>query len=280
MEFNLVKRVPTRLRSARPGEGIVPTNVAGIASIEFRLADRADLLAMSALMGEAILLDRQNQDVCKLRLARCGALKELQAFVAKRPGQAFTPDFVDLWLLYSYVASEMPAVVWEFGSGLSTVVMAFALATTGQGGRLFAIEPDPEWAGSTLAALPSHLRERCDVFYSSAVPYAMPGVDTVRFADLPDEMPSLVYIDGAPKGSRFKGAENVHFVESQLQAGTTIMIDGRPEAVQFFLLKHLCRKWKMRSESVWLTLVTDGFTAAGQPFGLDLLATTMVRLVE
>jgi len=279
MGFELVKRTPDHLRGCSGNTGRIPITERGIAGMVIRPEELSDLRNVTGLVAQLIILDRGNQDKCRALLEECGALAEITAFFAQRPGDSFTPDYVDLWNLYNYIVSESPAVVWEFGSGISTVVMAYAQARRGGDGHVFAVEPDADWAASTFTALPSHLRERCDVFYSAAASCTMGGTPSSRFAELPDVLPDMIYIDGAPKNSAYKGAENIFFIEDQLEPGTTVLIDGRGPACQFFLKGLLKREWQMKAQMVWLELHASNYHAAGQPFGLDLFSNTMFRLV-
>lgn len=63
----------------------------------------------------------------KRKLLNRGVLDTIDDFVAKRPSGSLKPDYADLWFLYSLITKRRPKVVLEFGSGVSTVVMARAL---------------------------------------------------------------------------------------------------------------------------------------------------------
>lgn len=279
MSFDLVERTPKYLRGRTSADAMIPLNEFGIAPLLMDVNDKNDLSVVTGLLGQLIILDRENQDKCRRLLAECGALDQISAFFDKRPGDSFTPDYVDLWNLYHYIVEEAPDVIWELGSGISTLVMSYALSNVGKGGRLFAVEPDVEWAANTIAAFPPHLRGCCDLYYSRGEAYSVKGIKSQRFAELPEVMPNMVYIDGAPKDSRYKGAENILLIEDQLEPGTVVFIDGRATACQFFLGDFLKRKWRMVAQSVWLEVKGEAFHYGGQPFGLDLFSNTMVRLI-
>ena len=216
--------------------------------------------------------DRFAQVSAHATLDKCGVTACINEFRARRPTEAFEPDFVDLLLLYSYIVAARPERVLEFGSGLSTVVMARALMQNGSG-SLVSLEPSEEWSSATSSAMPEHLRQYARVEQSGQVACEIHGRKSVRFTDLPFKNPDMVYIDGAPAGAYFSGAESLSPLE--LRPGTAIFVDGRYRAVEFFLIGEQSGRNDVRG---WSMSVREAITgrSLGFPLGLDQFANAMV----
>jgi len=117
------------------------------------------------------LLPRITNQWGKKRLAESGALDILLEFLSARPPSGFSPDFADLWFLYQKVRRRRPRIIFEFGSGCSTVILAKALfddknSSHGINGYLYSIDADPYWEQSTRASIPASLKDCCEVVYS------------------------------------------------------------------------------------------------------------------
>lgn len=275
-DFKLVTRIPRVV--GENAEGMMALDDRGLLQFNAPRSDRKALLGLDDLMAATIKLDRLNQAHCYVALEKCGALRELRDFMARRPETAFSPDFVDLWNLHRCIQAKSPKVVWQFGSGLSTLVMAHALEKSG-GGHLFALEPDEAWAMNTIGALASHLREYCDVFHSSAQACSIDGKSSVRFADRPDALPDMIYIDGAHQGAEFQGADDIYFLEADLAPGCVVLVDGRFKAVAFFFEDHLRRNWKLETQMVFVDMVIGAQHPYGMRFGLDQFANAYFQLI-
>ena len=69
-------------------------------------------------------------------------------------GYALAPDFA--LMLAELVAREAPRLVVETGSGVSTLVIAYALERLGAGGRVIALDHDPGFAQATRELVRAH----------------------------------------------------------------------------------------------------------------------------
>jgi predicted O-methyltransferase YrrM len=69
-------------------------------------------------------------------------------------GYAIAPDFA--LMLAELVAREQPKLVVETGSGVSTLVIAYALERLGAGGRVVALDHDPGYAQATRELIAAH----------------------------------------------------------------------------------------------------------------------------
>jgi hypothetical protein len=170
----------------------------------------------------------------RYRLRRTGAIGVVGAFNAKRPGESFEPDWLDLWGLYSDVRRLKPLRALEYGSGVSTAVMAYALRQNGTG-KLWALESEADWAAINRDALPAELRAFCDLLHAPARAVTVDGIAAWRFAVEPVSDPDYVYVDGPPgKGGRQITADPLSL---RLPPNARIVIDGRTTTKRFLLAR-------------------------------------------
>jgi hypothetical protein len=128
-----------------------------------------------------------------------GVADALSVFQCNRPSESAALDFGDLWFLYAQARERRPAVILEFGSGASTVVLAQAVFDNTVG-HVYSVEGDPRWAQSTTECMPKHLRTLCTVRYCPVrkVPYSN-SLWGLTHVNLPAVIPNMVYLDG-PEG--------------------------------------------------------------------------------
>lgn len=276
-KFNFTRRIPEIFRPGVSDEALskLEAHTSGLTLFRrFDMSDPNDYQLLSDVVRAVVSLDRKNQHSAFNALKREGVWQLMQPILAARPEHAFAPDFVDLWNLYSFIRVRRPRRVLEFGSGLSTLVMAYALSRNGNG-HLHSVEPLEQWETETRKMLPAELVPFCDVRYSPAAAHEVAGVKTARFAEVPDVAPDFTYLDGAPKGSVFEGAEEIHLLEEKLSPGAAVIIDGRFRALHFFLDGHLKRDWQ-----VWTQTVAVEYPRLGTcvPSGLDQFSNSMCML--
>jgi len=237
-----------------------------------------DRMYLTGFLQLLTKMDRGNQIKCYLLLQRHGVLQYLEEFTQARSDDSYEPDYVDLWLLYRHVRTVRPRLILELGSGCSTVVMGTALLQNGQG-RLCTVEPHAKWADSTNASLPRAIRASCTVNYSAGTVCDSGKQKSKRFADLPTDSPDMIYIDGAPKGAFWAGAENVAEIENELEPGTTIFIDSRFRALWFFLKGFARRKYRVRTQVVALADQVSREVVEAR-YGIDQFENSCVVLLE
>ncbi len=199
----------------------------------FDFNDKRHLEHFSWILTRLARLERGNQIRCHAALDRLEVLPLIEEFCATRPEKAMEPDYVDLYYLYSHILETRPNVVLELGSGVSTVVMAAALANIGEG-RLHSVDPAREWAESTARSLPRSLKSWCEVIHSAREPIKIDGFDSSRFRTLPVKHADMIYLDGAHPQTFYAGAETIHGLRPGFKGGETILIDGRWPAIEFF----------------------------------------------
>lgn len=223
--------------------------------------------------------DRRAQRACYRLFEKQGIAAVIQQFQTRRKLQrGYPPDFVDLFYLYTHVRTRRPRRVLEYGSGVSTLVMALALEKNGEG-RLISLEPSEEWARLTQACLPERLRAISEVIYSPGVACEVDGRQTVRFAEQPLTDPDMIYIDGAPEGACYAGAENISFLEDCIAgAGTTIFVDGRRQALNYFNNPQRAERYKVESAAVDVINLFDS-QRYFSPLGFDQFSNARIRCI-
>lgn len=166
-------------------------------------------------------------------------------FLAQRPANAIKPDFCDLQFLYEHVRKTRPRLVYEFGSGCSTVVIAQALsenAQAGAGGRIVSHETDEGWAEVTRRSLPAHLGDLCEVRFSRRTERDFGGDILYLHEAMPSDAPDFIYLDGPALKDPVVGAGDVLLLEDKLSPGFSMVVDGRWKNVAV-LRRELKRRW-------------------------------------
>lgn len=272
--FPLAERRPPRINW--PTGKFTMANT-GLLSLRCDFSVAKDIEFLTLLQIDLIGIDRRNQMICSARLNDLPVGREIAAFVGQRPESSYGPDYVDLWNLYHHVRTNRPQSILELGSGLSTLVMGYALMENGAG-SLCSLEPDEEWARSTENSLPDCLRGHCAVIHSRGAACEVGGQATKCFAEKPLESPGMIYVDGASEGACWKGAEDVMQLESQLVPGTTVFIDGRAKALKLFHEGHFARNWRMRTNMILLEI--SPADVSDTLLGLDQFANSYLVLDE
>ena len=183
----------------------------------------------------------------------------LEAF-AHRPADACPPDYADLWYLYRLVRHRRPACVLEFGAGCSTLVIARALRDNHRAAvardpfdnrrrlpKLVSVDSEPQWAEAAWRQLPPDLLPYASVSHVPLVECEHAGVPGFWYhpAGLPDVRPDLVYLDGPALTPTRKVAFNPLDLETRVDPGCLMVVDGRFDQ-QAFLRAHLRRRWTYR----------------------------------
>lgn len=177
------------------------------------------------------------------------------AQIAARPANAIKPSYPDLWHLYQTVRLVKPRLVFEFGSGYSTTVLAEALDQNrrdhGVEGRLVSLETEPLWARVTSDSLPAHLKDICEV-RPTTVSVQSFGNDRLFVHDgCPKETPDLVYLDGPALTKDILGAGDVLLFEKDLRPGFRMVVDGRKENVRA-ILRQSARQYRVTYRKVMI----------------------------
>ncbi|WP_417670763.1 hypothetical protein [Roseibium sp.] len=115
----------------------------------------------------------------------------------------------DYWQLYEAVRTHRPKEVLEFGPGISTVVLAFALKQNerdGHGaGRLTSMEDVPEWRDDVLKLLPDAYADCVEIVFSPKVDGTYKMFRGVQYESIPDRPYDFIFSDGPERHSNVNG---------------------------------------------------------------------------
>ena len=185
----------------------------------------------------------------------------------------FPPVAEDLARLHRLIRKRKAFTVLEFGSGLSTIVMADALSKNKADFlaleekpelrnrfmfQIFSVESDKKWIEHSKSNLPEQLLEHVNFHYSEIKIGTFNGRICHFYNNLPDIVPDFIYLDG-PNPKDVKGnvngmtfqcdertvmAADLLLMESILLPGTFILVDGRTNNARF-LKKNFQRNFEM-----------------------------------
>ena len=161
---------------------------------------------------------------------------------------AYAPIYSDLFLLYRDVRTRKPKVVFEFGSGCSTFVLARALfdnekQDAGSGGVLYSMESEKFWLDASEKWVPEYLRPYCHLIHAPVTLNQHNGVNVLWHQNIPDETPEYIYLDGPNYPPDCKVAADLLSLEDRLRRPLLLVIDGRRVNSEF-LRRELQRKYR------------------------------------
>jgi predicted O-methyltransferase YrrM len=108
--------------------------------------------------------------------------------------------YSDYMLLYNYVREKKPVEVLECGTGLSTVVIAYALkeneAEFDIAGRVTSMEESQAYYNAALPLIPEELKKYVDLVLSPLTEGRYHYFRGMKYANLPDRPYDFVFIDG------------------------------------------------------------------------------------
>ena len=244
--------------------------VLGIASVGMLASLVAPGIAAGAVGGAlfasvaALVLKSQASVEGRLRELE-GALTQVEPMIAlakfvdaRRPlppmtEYAIAPDFA--LLLYELVCDTKPRVIVETGSGVSTLICAYALERAGSGGRVVALDHDARYADKTRALLAQHgLADRATVIHAPLEEVAVRGEPVLWYRSAALEgidAIDLVVDDGPPKyvGANARYA-SLPVLAPKLRPGAPFVLDyvGDEEKA---MIPRWCRELGFEAE--WLT---------------------------
>ena len=109
-------------------------------------------------------------------------------------------QYSDYWELYSFVRKNKPKEILECGTGVSTIVMAYALLENekeGYNGRITSVESVKEYYEMAKEILPVHIAPYVDLICSPLIEDYYALFRGVRYKDVPlDRTYDFVYVDG------------------------------------------------------------------------------------
>jgi len=182
----------------------------------------------------------------------------------------FAPDCADLCRLHAIIRHRKVLTVLEFGSGVSTKVIAHALRLNQQlyknkislirrqhPFKVYSVEAEKEYADITLKNS-GNLSDFIEMSVSDARQTSFQGRICGQYEKIPTICPDLIYIDGPSPYSYKKNFENIYIsmahpditnitcdlllMEQFLLPGTFVIFDGMTNNSRFNR-SHLYRNW-------------------------------------
>ncbi|PWL16282.1 hypothetical protein DKP76_18270 [Falsochrobactrum shanghaiense] len=145
-------------------------------------------------------------------------------------GWAASPDL--LLFLYEFVLEKKPTVVVELGGGLSSLVIAAALKTNGQG-RLFSFDHDAEYAARTTTLLEREgFSDVAVIKYAPLSQWLPPTPSSLAVSwewyTLPENLPAidLLMVDGPPENTgSYSRYPALPALTDKLAPNATVLLD-------------------------------------------------------
>lgn len=109
-------------------------------------------------------------------------------------------SYSDYWQLYKYVRRRKPVEILECGTGVTTLVMAFALAENElEGhprGRVTSMEEEEQYLTLAIDLLPLGLEPYVEFILSPTIEDSYSIYRGIRYRDLPQRPYDFVFVDG------------------------------------------------------------------------------------
>ena len=109
-------------------------------------------------------------------------------------------SYSDYWTLYNTVRKNKPAEILECGTGVSTIVMAWALFENRQqanaSGRITSMEDVDLWYKGAKNLIPDKLSPYIEIIHSPKVEYSHSIFRGVGYQDIPQRDYEFVFVDG------------------------------------------------------------------------------------
>lgn len=123
-------------------------------------------------------------------------------------------SYSDYWILYKYIRENKPKEVLECGTGVTTIVMAYAMMENekdGLGGRVTSMEDMEEYYKMACELLPEKLKKYVDIVFSPRVEKNYQIFRGVGYKDIPDRNYEFVYVDGPGTKAPSSGEKTFDF---------------------------------------------------------------------
>ncbi len=109
-------------------------------------------------------------------------------------------SYFDYWSLYRHIRKNKPVEVLECGTGVSTIVMAWALMENekegGPAGRLTSMEDVDFWYQQASKLIPAELKAYIELIHSPKVEYSHSIFRGVGYQQIPRKAYAFVFVDG------------------------------------------------------------------------------------
>ena len=203
----------------------------------------------------------------------------------------------DYWALYSWVRKNKPKEVLECGTGVTTVVLAYALMENerddGVKGRLTTMEEHAKWQQQAKELLPAKLTKYVDFRVSTRVEDYYSIFRGVRYANVPDRKYDFVFIDGPNSTSPSDGMKtfDIDYIKIVERSHTPVwgVVDNRLNSSYIFqkvlgvkkarydVAQRLCWLGPCARNDLRVSESKSGFSESFRAFGTVRLNLIMQR---
>jgi hypothetical protein len=144
-------------------------------------------------------------------------------------------QYKDYDSLYRYIREHKPKEVLECGTGVSTLVIAYALMENEQEsgivGRVTSMEEWQEWFDMATTLMPDTLKKYVDIRLSPTIEDGYLFYRGMRYRDVPERQYDFVFIDGPYANATSDGTKtcNFDFINLVRRSETPVggIVDGR-----------------------------------------------------
>jgi len=160
-----------------------------------------------------------------------------------RPKDAIPPIWEDLWFLYQKVRERNPTSIIEYGSGCSTIIISQAIIDRKT--PFLSIESEEDWWNKTKNSMPETLKDVPHWCCGPTKELEWFGKKCFSYLPWTYEDIGFMYVDGPELTDDIKITSNPITLEKFFNNDFYMVVDGRPETVNF-LEKHLKGKYDIQ----------------------------------
>lgn len=151
---------------------------------------------------------------------------EIKAFLESVISPSTGCSYSDYWLLYSYVIRNRPKEVLELGSGISTVLLAFAARET-KATRITSMEESEHYYAATEKIIPADLRSYVDLVHSPAQTYTYGPLQGTAYTSIPEREYDFVFVDGPQYDAENSFDADILALARRQEKPFTYIVDSR-----------------------------------------------------
>lgn len=139
-------------------------------------------------------------------------------------------EFANYHALYAYIRKNRPVEILECGTGISTIIMAYALMENetidgSRAGHITSMEEVEKWHGIASELLPEYLKKYVNICLSPVVEDSFSIFRGKRYKDIPEKDYDFIFIDG-PNYSHENGDHSFDFDFIHLMRNSKKPISG------------------------------------------------------
>lgn len=165
-------------------------------------------------------------------------LRKFRNLLREKNIQGIKVQYADWWFMYNFIKKRKPALVFEFGSGITSFMIAQAMKENGTG-HCYSFESEEYWAKENSNFMPRELRKYCEIRHSPVAVTERDGIPVFKYTGVPELKPDFVYLDGPALNERVKSTVNPLDLDFSY-----MIVDGRGDNVEF--LKERLKGYKFR----------------------------------